>query len=87
MYNFQTDYVHKFPLFYKVSNYFRNKRFNLFLKLLSVQRDTPILDVGGTFAFWENLGFENVTLLNVDKNVSDSKIKSIQYGGGGEISF
>jgi len=82
-YNFQTDDVkRRFPLFYKVANYYRNKRFGLFQTLLNVKKDTPILDVGGEFEFWENMKFENIMLLNIHKKNENKNIKSIVYDGG-----
>jgi len=83
MKNFQTDDVKKkYPVYYKVSNYYRNKRFNFFQKLMAVNKNSSILDVGGTFDFWKDLDFENVTIINVIAEKSNDKIKSIIYGGG-----
>ena len=51
----------------------RQKRFTFFLRLLAtVPRPMKILDVGGTQAFWERMGFTNesaieVVILNVAK--------------------
>ena len=51
----------------------RKKRFSLFTSILdSIPSPIKILDVGGTVSFWENLGFLNeeikdveITLLNI----------------------
>jgi len=83
MKKFQTaDVKKKYLVYYKIANYYRNKRFNFFLKVMNVNKNSRILDVGGTFDFWEDLDFENVTLLNIIPQKSNFKIKAIIYGGG-----
>jgi len=53
---------------YNGINNFRNKRFDLFIKLFNVKYGDKILDVGGYSYTWEGSGLEkNVTLLNLDK--------------------
>lgn len=80
---FQSEEVKKkYSIYYRVANYFRNKRFNLFIKLLAVKKDTTILDVGGTYGFWKELNkYTSVTLLNISNNKSDNRIKAITYNG------
>lgn len=53
-----------------LSHQFRQKRFRLFLsKLQSLPKPISILDIGGTLAFWEHMGFSEegvtITLLNL----------------------
>lgn len=49
-----------------ISSKLRRRRFSIFLKKLSVQQGTRILDVGGTSQTWIGTGLEkNVTLLNL----------------------
>lgn len=53
-----------------LSHQFRKKRFQLFLsKIQSLPKPVSILDIGGTVAFWENMGFSEegvtITLLNL----------------------
>lgn len=53
-----------------LSHQFRQKRFGLFLSKISLlPRPISILDIGGTLAFWENMGFSEegvtITLLNL----------------------
>jgi len=83
MHEFQTDEVRiQYPIYFKVANYFRSKRFALFIRLLEVEKNSRILDVGGTFAFWKDLDYDNVTLLNVQDELSNTKINAVKYNGG-----
>jgi hypothetical protein len=84
MHQFQTDHVKKrYPLYFKVANYYRNKRFNLFVDTLKLDRDAKILDVGGTYEFWENVTeFNNITVLNILKTRSNHRIQSVVFQGG-----
>lgn len=55
-----------------LSHQFRQKRFRLFLsKIASLPKPISILDIGGTLAFWENMGFSEegvtITLLNLSE--------------------
>lgn len=59
-----------------LSHQFRQKRFQLFLsKLESLPKPISILDIGGTLAFWENMGFSEegvtITLLNLQEQTVD----------------
>jgi hypothetical protein len=72
---------------------FRNKRFNLFLLLLSrLSRPITILDIGGTEQFWRMMGFHdsdniNITLLNLNHDsISHPNLNSI-IGDAREISY
>ena len=52
----------------------RNKRFSIFLKILNVDHNTRILDVGGGINTWLGSGFEkNVTILNIDIDYNTSQ--------------
>jgi len=55
-----------------LSHQFRQKRFRLFLsKIQSLPKPISILDIGGTPAFWERMGFSEegvtITLLNLQQ--------------------
>lgn len=59
-----------------LSHQFRQKRFQLFLsKIQSLPKPVSILDIGGTLAFWENMGFSEdgvtITLLNLQQQIVD----------------
>ena len=72
----------RFPLFYRVSSYFRRRRMKCFLEELAVHGDKKILDVGGEYYFWEQLTcVKDVTLLNLHKSGENERIKSIEYDG------
>lgn len=72
----------RFPLFYRVSSYFRRKRMKCFLEELEIRGNEKILDVGGEFYFWEPLTYiRDVTLLNLHRSGENERIKSIEYGG------
>jgi len=63
-----THVKNKFPLFYKVSSYFRRKRIKYFIDKLNITGNEKILDIGGEFYFWEQLELiKNITLLNLHK--------------------
>jgi len=81
--NLQTESVkNKYPFFFKIANYFRNKRFNFFIKELNLTGKEKILDVGGTFHFWLNIdSFENITILNLYHDRSNDRIKNVVYDG------
>lgn len=62
-----------------ISNFYRKRRFKFFNDLLnSVRKPVRVLDVGGTQAYWDSMGFSNknihITLLNLQttKVTSDS---------------
>lgn len=55
-----------------LSHQFRHKRFQLFLsRIQSLPKPLSILDIGGTLAFWQNMGFSEegvtITLLNLQE--------------------
>ncbi len=59
-----------------LSHQFRQKRFQLFLSIIqSLPKPISILDIGGTLAFWENMGFSEegvtITLLNLHQQTVD----------------
>ena len=80
---FQPEYVkEKFPIFFRVGNYFRSKRLQVFKKELNINGSMKILDIGGAFDFWRELfEYKNVTLLNIQKEQENERIKSVQYDG------
>ena len=84
MYQLQTDNIKKkYPLFFKVANYFRNKRYSIFRDLFQVNNNSKILDVGGTFEFWNAItDMKNITILNITKSESNERITSVVYAGG-----
>jgi len=50
---------------------------------MKLQPNTKLLDVGGTYEFWENIHeFKNVTVLNITENRSDENVRSVVYNGG-----
>ena len=54
-----------------LSHRFRQRRFRVFLEMVqSLPKPISILDIGGTLAFWEGMGFSeegvSITLLNLD---------------------
>ena len=54
-----------------LSHRFRQRRFRVFLEMIrSLPKPISILDIGGTLAFWEGMGFSeegvSITLLNLD---------------------
>jgi 2-polyprenyl-3-methyl-5-hydroxy-6-metoxy-1,4-benzoquinol methylase len=76
----------------------RKKRFSLFTSILdSIPSPIKILDVGGTVSFWENLGFLNeeikdveITLLNVEFNetsLTHLKIKQVVGNATKMVNF
>lgn len=81
--DFQTVMVKKkYPFYFKIANHFRNKRFNRFKNIFELTGKEKILDVGGTYHFWESLKeFKNITILNLIEEKSDNRIKSIKYDG------
>ena len=82
-FQFYHDHVkEKFPVFFRVANYYRNKRFQVFRDELNINGSMKILDIGGAFDFWKELfEFKNVTLLNIKKEQENERIKSVQYDG------
>lgn len=82
----------KYPLFFYVSSYFRNKRVKYFIDVMKVSGSERLLDVGGEYYFWKPLeSIKDVTLLNLHKTEEDERIKSVKYDGGrlpfGDNSF
>ena len=75
---FETFANNKNPFSY--SSKLRRDRFNKFVKILALNQDTRILDVGGTADIWLGSGFEkNVTILNIgSNNSSTTNIKFVQ---------
>jgi hypothetical protein len=82
---FQSDHVkNKYPLFYKLSNYFREKRMKYFLNYTKLNEKDRILDVGGGYYFWDTVSIKNsITLLNIEeiKGQGDSRISIVYYDG------
>jgi len=71
-------------LVYKLAKNLRKKRFTIFVSLLeNIPRPIRILDIGGTQAFWEQMGFAGnsdvqIVLLNIDKvAISSNNIFSV----------
>lgn len=63
-----------------LNQYFRMKRFSFFLNLLQNidrQKEIQILDIGGTYNFWERMDFTKkegikITILNLEQEVTHS---------------
>lgn len=59
----------------RISNFYRHRRFDKFVSVLSVTVNDKILDVGGSQYFWLGTGLENnVTILNVGTPAEPSSL-------------
>ena len=80
----QTDSCReRYPLYFRVANYFRRRRMEYFFKEFDIHRQEHILDVGGETFFWKDfIQVKKVTILNLYKTEESDRIKSVTYKGG-----